>query len=610
MTLAANGASNGAQAVDLDGSSQGSRSSPDAGLEHDLAAEATLLRARCDRLLKRIDATVAAVSRKVSPAAAHQDGKPSTPAPPTNVRTRKERAELLEGVVKLQSMVRAEKRFLEKLLSDSSRIQPSHVQCSNLAFLEAVHHLASLPSQSVSRVFQSIAYVPATADRGHPSSSSTSSIRVDLVGRNGTRWIKVKASSLKGLAAELEEEEDDEDESSDEDDSSDNGSDDGATHRPAETKPATPTASGMPDPHSSSLPIFRQARNWLLAASQHPVSYVPPTIVFAFVLEPDEAVDPKIVQGLQTIGVEVEFHSPPADAAAAAAPSESPIDTTTAASADETELAAQSGGLVGLANIDGAIDMPLTQTLNLDTTCLIALVSDMSNRFHTLTPDAFDIPALQVQRDLETADPLFRTLLPIFTPDKTLITTRTAFSRFIEIVTVVGGPYERARAHMLFTAATAASEPSLQRLLASSPSSPQPLPPDEAVRAASNGGVPFGRVEVVADGPSARFRALAVSAAAASKGGARRSQQHQPPPAKPVSAINVAVFGTADALCATTVTANAGLVRALEQNGVGGVSAFVHGARSLVESRPSYSLTRAAEASKTAAVAAVKAGVA
>jgi hypothetical protein len=43
----------------------------------------------------------------------------------------------------------------------------------------------------------------------------------------------------------------------------------------------------------------------------------------------------------------------------------------------------------------------LTETLNLDTTCMIALVSDISNQFHTLDASAFDIPAFQIQKELE-----------------------------------------------------------------------------------------------------------------------------------------------------------------------------------------------------------------
>jgi hypothetical protein len=50
------------------------------------------------------------------------------------------------------------------------------------------------------------------------------------------------------------------------------------------------------------LPIFIQARNWLLAASQHPISYVAPEVVFAFVLQPNDVVDIKIINGLKALG--------------------------------------------------------------------------------------------------------------------------------------------------------------------------------------------------------------------------------------------------------------------------------------------------------------------
>ncbi|KAJ1546220.1 hypothetical protein HK405_007299 [Cladochytrium tenue] len=607
----------------------------------DLAAEAVALLARSDALLSRL----AALSGAVKAAAPPDATPPGRPRTQSAVRSRRDRALFLEGLGKLTAMVKAERRFLAKLLNDPDHIQPSHVQCSNLAFLEAVQHLASLPDQAVCRIFHTVSYHPpassnnshrrhaAAVDTLNPASAARS-LRIDLVGRNGSRWVKVKASALRGLAVELGADLDE----SDDDDDDDSDSSSGSISTLSDSNPSAAADIGSEDADAdaalpSSLPVFAQARAWLAAAAQNAVSYAAPTVVFAFVLAPGDAVDPRIVAGLQDLGVVVEFYTAPHAAtvtaasvtdaavplaAAAAVPlvGAARDSTETLGNGDSTSAPPPADAAASTAHaqqplpalIDPSPAQALTDLLVLDTTCLIALVSDLSNRFHALPEHAFDTPALQVQRELEAAEPLFPTLLPHF-HGRSLATPRTAFTRFAEILAVVAGPLERARALLLFPSEFAQTDPLLRRVVDSA-ADPllMPLPDESAVRANSHPDLPFRRVAVVDDAPSPRFQPYAYPAAAAAAAAAASThtsgngtKPHAPTAAPAGNATaatsrlltppNAAVFGTADAMRATAVSANAGLARRLAKLAPG-LPVLVHGARSLVEARPSYSVAR------------------
>ena len=91
----------------------------------------------------------------------------------------------------------------------------------------------------------------------------------------------------------------------------------------------------------------------------------------------------------------------------------------------------------------------LTKTLNLDVTTLIAVVSDLTHRYHDIPQEAFDSIALKLQRDMQQKQPILPTFNDVF-KGKKLVCCQSAFDKFKSIIEPIGGPFEKARSMMLF----------------------------------------------------------------------------------------------------------------------------------------------------------------
>ncbi|RUP43491.1 hypothetical protein BC936DRAFT_137089 [Jimgerdemannia flammicorona] len=440
----------------------------------------------------------------------------------------------IQGLDKYKSVVKAEVKFLEKILEFPDTIKKEHVQSSNVSYLDAVRNTV-LTSSDVVSVFKNFSFVQPITQTTNPTKKKWS-VKVDVIADGGMRWYKVNARNVRALRHDLAGFEDSDSEPSDSD--SDFGSNSVSTLGAPD--------SDLVDTFSlAGLPVLQQARNFLAAAQQHEVHFRVPAITFRFSgisRNEDAFVDEHIIHRLESMGIRVqmrhEFTAP------------DPSSPTSATS-------------------------NLTPSLNLDLTTLIALVSQLS---HTRNPQ----PTLFSDREslrTQAAQELIRPILPSFHAlfhNRTLYTTESARQKLMSVVAIVGGPQERRRAEFLFRASESGPAFTQQDrdlwLLY-----PPPLP----------------RVEVMPDAPSDRFRDLLLRRTNPRPAGSNRpshptSANSQTPPrairAK-FNAFHFDVFGTGDAKRMTTVTAITWIGRSLSDAGVTGVAIATHEPRSLAEQK-------------------------
>ncbi|KAK9767994.1 hypothetical protein K7432_001724 [Basidiobolus ranarum] len=193
--------------------------------------------------------------------------------------------------------------------------------------------------------------------------------------------------------------------------------------------------------------------------------------------------------------------------------------------------------------------------LNLDVTSLIALVSDLTHSLkHPVDPTIFKEQPLIIQATQELAEPI----LPIFSKlfhDRTLHTTRSAYSKFFELINLIAGERETIRAHQIFT----------KELIDYNGSSELYY----NWREVGFNEPPY--VTVIEDQPSPRFLELL---------------KHPNKPKK-FTSLTMVVFGTGDQLKMTTVSGNSWISRSLDQMELKNRSVFEHSPRSLVEKKSS-----------------------
>lgn len=280
--------------------------------------------------------------------------------------------------------------------------------------------------------------------------------------------------------------------------------------------------------HKSVLEIGKEVVN---AARYNLLHYLPPVVLFYF----SRGVSPKVERALQKMGVYVEgeiVKTPIAD-----------FEEEDSDDDNGSENGEQGNGNSSIyqntsnANEDSSTEAlkqpPIESVLeeiaqrditlvNLDVTTLITMVSDITNGYET---DEFDDDLLQQQAEDERNRPTLPDLRQFF-EGKDVFTTQQAVEKFLNIVQIVGGPREQQRAKELID--------------------PQ-----------------NGLLRIVPDHPSPELLALK---------GPRIREQHR------------IIFGTAHALKATTVTANAAFAATAKQRGIF-LSLHLHPARALTEQK-------------------------
>ncbi|KAL2917579.1 hypothetical protein HK105_202864 [Polyrhizophydium stewartii] len=532
-----------------------------------LLPQALALLAQAQALLREIDALD--TPAQPAPSLPALAGDPSA-APRARLRA-KSALPAIQGLSKLRSSVRAESKFLAKLVAEPDSIRPAHVACSNIPHLAAVLAVVRA-EQYVSHIFQSFAYSP-------PDSATRSlSVRVDIVADRGMRWIKVRAMALRNATADFED--DDEDSDQDEDDASQassaaNEEDDGFQRQTADENT---DAQALRVLRGKQPLIVRQAVAMMAAAAQNPVFFKPPAVVFRF-LSSDDPSD-KIISALRSIGAIVELGSATPTPSAPSAISDIPMQqaagqshaltadaAAAAASADATAPIGDSGcqeADVSAAQTPVLVHPALTQTLNVDISTLISLVTEICHHLDAIPASVYDTVYLHEQAVNEARGRLLPLLQGIFA-GRDLVVTRSAFEKFTKIVARLGGPLEIERSRLLFHSADLAGSPI-------DPAAPltghaSELPLDIISRQLARvDQFAFAKMRVIPNDPDERFVAAIKSST--------RFGEH-----------NIAIFGTGAKLQITTITANAWVERSLFEFGLQDVGLWVHEPRSLVELR-------------------------
>lgn len=234
---------------------------------------------------------------------------------------------------------------------------------------------------------------------------------------------------------------DDDDDNTDDDDDDDSLlATDASITTTATNANATPTA--MASLAVASTSLSNVADNLLLAASQTRVQYLHPTITFILPrLSPTTTTTPEVtvfLAMLQQKGITVRT-----------TPSFLPAPSI------EDILSALASPVARRA-------IPITDSVNLDTTVLLALISDISHLAFAPS-QSHSHPAIQRQLDMEKTTPMVPChLLPVL-QHRALITSVSSRRRFAEIVGVIATDTERERARLLLIddSADADSKPPL-----------------------------------------------------------------------------------------------------------------------------------------------------
>jgi hypothetical protein len=341
----------------------------------------------------------------------------------------------------------------------------------------------------------------------HYSARSMASVKVDVVAENGLVWIRVNARNAKGLRHEIAGLEEESDYSDDDDD-------------------VSPPPGTVED---DSLAIIRKAKALMACSERHLVHFRKPTVVFAFMRitsGDDQYVDEHIIGKLCNLGVTIYTKS----------------ESTTLPQVYSHH-----------------VQDPMTDKLNLDVSTVLALISELVH-CPNVTPAMVRGEALQLQATQE----LTRRILPDLSrllDKKQLYVTQAALDKLNSIISVVGGPNEKARFDYL-------------------------LGRNDNVDLWINyqtADLSYLRLTVMEDKPTERFiqlldppDSLLQRSSRLNNGRKIRSK---------FNTFHVNVFGTGDANKMTTLTSISWMRRALEDAGLAGVAIVEHEPRSLAEQK-------------------------
>ncbi|ORY46600.1 hypothetical protein BCR33DRAFT_736744 [Rhizoclosmatium globosum] len=257
-------------------------------------------------------------------------------------------------------------------------------------------------------------------------------------------------------------------------------------------------------------------KEWIQTAGQYPVHFVVPKVVICFTSmtqESEELSDPSniaLVNALELLGVHVVF------------------------GIDSLALWIQENCISAASSTQDSL---LTDTLNLDLTTLISLVSDTCHRFERIPKHVFDVDALIAQEKAEAEAPLLKELYPLFAT-RTLVTTRTAFLKFIPIASKIAGPFEKHRIRLLFDPSRTPTD--ILKLLHEATATTEVS--ESQVLEWTSAGILISKVGVIEDEPSDRFVRLLTPTPPPTK---RKGEKARQQPIK-ISEPNVFIYGTAD----------------------------------------------------------------
>ncbi|XP_076040915.1 UPF0415 protein C7orf25 homolog [Oratosquilla oratoria] len=301
----------------------------------------------------------------------------------------------IEGLHRLEKKINAEIKFLEKIASGKSRLNEEHVRCSNLSQLEAIVE-----------VLQSLEKVKAVLQ---PYSYKNNRIIIDIVAEDGKKWVKVVSRNPKAL----------------------------------HTLYKCRGRNGV-------KPMDMVAESLLLLASERPVLYQPPQVVFWF----QNGVSESLSQCLQDLGAIVigqcieDSKLGPLVVDDESSVDESDCDTSDEDSQSSCERCTEDRDSINSTEIQTVDDNLLSEgkrIINLDVTAMIAYVSATSNGgCNYIFEDEF----LAQQAEWERKNPV-KPVLEGYFKGCELCCCESAAKHFSEIVETIGGDGEKKRAKEL-----------------------------------------------------------------------------------------------------------------------------------------------------------------
>lgn len=373
----------------------------------------------------------------------------------------------IDGVEKLIRKIQQEIRFLEKVQS-TGNVKKEHLQSTNLIHLNAI----------VARLF--CANEPTNVMK--PFKYQKSRLEVDIVCNGGASWVKVIARNARAL-----------------------------------------TLISMGNGEYGQKSVLDQASSYLQCAKCYPYLYRPPDVVFHFAY----GIEIPLATRLELMGVIVEGDRIPCE-------EEKSIDIHDVNDKFSTwmhmlefngesleEYKRSTNSNLDTLNISSLVTE--IKILNLDVSSLLAYVTNMTNGYDHFI---YREPLLTQQAEMERKRPVKPILENIF-EGKELIVCHTAYENFMNIIDVIGGPKETARAKELLS-----------------------------------------RVRVVNDIPTGRI------VEKLSLGGKIKDRSRL-------------VFATGENMKSITVSANEGFVRAARMQGIE-CTVFLHEPRSLSEIKEGY----------------------
>ncbi|XP_053988624.1 UPF0415 protein C7orf25 homolog [Hylaeus volcanicus] len=297
----------------------------------------------------------------------------------------------VDGVEKLTRKIQQEIKFLEKVQS-TGNVKKEHLQSTNLIHLNAI----------VVRLF--CANEPTNVMK--PFKYQKSRLEVDIVCNGGASWIKVIARNARAL-----------------------------------------TLISMGNGEYGQKSVLDQAVSYLQCAKCHPHLYRPPDVIFHFAY----GIEIPLASRLEHMGVIVEGDR-----------IQSEDDKSTDIYETDDKFSAWMYTL-------GSMDEPLDKykesihsdletlntsslateinILNLDVSTLLAYVTNMTNGYDHFI---YREPLLTQQAEMERKRPVKPILEKLF-KEKELIVCQTAYENFMNIIDVIGGPKETARAKELLS---------------------------------------------------------------------------------------------------------------------------------------------------------------